>query len=179
MVLGGRRTVRAIESSRLRVCSSTHNPKVVRSNLTPATISKSCFRIVLRDKRRANWCFRFIAQFAQFKSQPSFLAPFPPISLVVPQLSRVEVDQVLRMAEPQFNEVVRHPGLAEYRKTKAAERVVSVEADGIVVRKAYPGIQSHGVGSSAVSGAGRDVEVGRSTAVAVNRSGFGGRGRGP
>ena len=75
-----------------------HNPKVVSSNLTPATISKSCFRIVLRNKRRANWCFRFIAQFAQFKSQPSFLAPFPPISLVVPQLRRVEVDQVLRMA---------------------------------------------------------------------------------
>jgi DNA-binding HxlR family transcriptional regulator len=42
------------------------------------------------------------------------------------------------MAEPLFDEVVRHPRLAKYRKTKAAERVVSVEADGIVVRKAYP-----------------------------------------
>jgi len=28
------------------------------------------------------------------------------------------------MAEPLFDEVVRHPRLAEYRKTKAAERVV-------------------------------------------------------
>ena len=64
----------------------------------PATISKSCIKIVLRNKRRANWHPRFIAQFAQSKSQPSFLAPFPPISLVVPQLRRVEVDQVLRMA---------------------------------------------------------------------------------
>src|ERR1700726_403942 len=78
--------------------------------------------MVLRNKRWANWCFRFIAQ---FKSQPSFLAPFPPIGLVVPQLSRVEVDQVLRMAKPQFDEVVRHRRLAEYRKTKAAERGVS------------------------------------------------------
>jgi hypothetical protein len=49
----------------------------------PATISKSCFRIVLRNKRRANWCFPFIVQFAQFKSQPSFLAPFPSIGHVV------------------------------------------------------------------------------------------------
>src|SRR6267154_2907424 len=86
------------------VARRAHNPKVVSSNLTPATISKSCFRIVLRNKRRANWCFRFIAQFAQFKSQPSFLAPFPPISLVVPQLCLVEVDQVFRMYLPQFDE---------------------------------------------------------------------------
>ena len=91
----------------------------------------------------------------------------------------------MRMAEPLFDEVVRHPRLAKYRKTKAAERVVSVEADGIVVRKAYPEVPPKvensltAWGSSAVSGAGRDVEVGRSTAVAVNRSGFGGRGRGP
>ncbi len=80
------------------VARRAHNPKVVSSNLTPATISKTCPGIGLRYERRANWCFRFIAQFAHFKSQPSFLAPFPPISLVVPQLSRVEVDQVLRMA---------------------------------------------------------------------------------
>src|ERR1700737_4250471 len=50
------------------VARRAHNPKVVSSNLPPATISKSCFRIVLRNKRWANWCFRFIAQFAQFKS---------------------------------------------------------------------------------------------------------------
>src|ERR1700730_14803240 len=48
-----------------------HNPKVVSSNLTPATISKSCFRMVLRNKRRANWCLRFIAQFAQRVSPTS------------------------------------------------------------------------------------------------------------
>jgi hypothetical protein len=49
-VLGGLRTVRAIESSRLMVCSSTHNPKVVSSNLTPATISKTCLSTGLRDE---------------------------------------------------------------------------------------------------------------------------------
>src|SRR6267143_7153082 len=57
----------------------------------PATISKSCFRKVLRDERRANRHLQFIAQFAQPKSQTSSLTPFPPISLVVPQLRRVEV----------------------------------------------------------------------------------------
>jgi hypothetical protein len=71
---------------------SAHNPKVVSSNLTPATISKSCFRKVLRNERRANRHLQFIAQFAQRKSQTSSLAPSPPISLVVPQLRRVEID---------------------------------------------------------------------------------------
>jgi uncharacterized membrane protein len=42
------------------------------------------------------------------------------------------------MAHPQFDQVLRYACLAKYRKTKAAEREVSVEADGIVVRKAYP-----------------------------------------
>src|SRR5258706_5734699 len=74
------------------VARRAHNPKVVSSNLTPATISKSCFRKVLRNERRANRHLQFIAQFAQPKSQTSSLTPFPPISLVVPQLRRVEVD---------------------------------------------------------------------------------------
>ena len=63
--------------------SWAHNPKVVSSNLTPATNSKSCFRIVLRNECRANWKLRFIAQFAQLKSQASSLAPVLPIGLVV------------------------------------------------------------------------------------------------
>jgi hypothetical protein len=48
----------------------------------------------------------FCSPIAQLKSHPSFLAPFPPISLVVPQSSRVEVDQVLRTAQPQFERVI-------------------------------------------------------------------------
>jgi hypothetical protein len=43
----------------------SHNPKVVSSNLTPATISKACLRIGLRDEERANWNSQFVAQFAQ------------------------------------------------------------------------------------------------------------------
>ena len=62
---GGRTVVRATESMGLRVRSSTHNPKVVSSNLTPATISKTCLSTGLRNQRRANWHSRFVAQFAQ------------------------------------------------------------------------------------------------------------------
>src|ERR1700674_504052 len=72
--------VRATESMGLRVCSSTHNPKVVSSNLTPATISKSRFRKVLRNERRANRHLQFIAQFAQPKSQTSPLTSFATIN---------------------------------------------------------------------------------------------------
>jgi hypothetical protein len=64
----------------------------------PATISKGCPKTGLRNKRRANWCLRFIAQFAQAICQPSFLAPFPPINLVVPQLRCVEVVIIRRIA---------------------------------------------------------------------------------
>src|SRR5258708_4849374 len=74
------------------VARRAHNPKVVSSNLTPATISKTCPKMGLRDQRRANWHPRFIAQFAQLKSQTSPLAPSPSIRLVEPQLRCVEVD---------------------------------------------------------------------------------------
>src|ERR1700722_15259486 len=58
------------------VARRAHNPKVVSSNLTPATISCSAFRKVLRNERRANRHLQFIAQFAQLKSQTSAFAPF-------------------------------------------------------------------------------------------------------
>jgi len=55
-----------------------------------------------------------------------------------------------------------------------------MESDGIVVRKAYPEVpprvelQSHGVGPSAVPGAGCDFEVGRPQEKYVNISACGG-----
>jgi hypothetical protein len=82
------------------------NPKVVSSNLTPATIFKTCLSTGLRDEQRANWCQTFIAQFAQLKSQPSFLAPFA-------------------TAHPQFDQVLRYACLAKYRKAKAPKGVES------------------------------------------------------
>jgi hypothetical protein len=53
-----------------------HNPKVVSSNLTPATISKTCLKIGLRGELVP--CF--LAQFAQLKSQTSPLTPFATIN---------------------------------------------------------------------------------------------------
>ena len=41
-VFGGQQAIKAIESSRLRECTSSSNPKVVSSNLTPATNFMNC-----------------------------------------------------------------------------------------------------------------------------------------
>ena len=77
--------VRDVERNR------AHNPKVVSSNLTPATISKTCFMTGLRDSWRANWEQVLVTQFAQLKSQASLLAPFPTISDVYVQLCSVAI----------------------------------------------------------------------------------------
>ena len=49
-----------------RVISKENGIAGILSTLrSPATISKACLRIGLRDEQRANWHPRFIAQFAQ------------------------------------------------------------------------------------------------------------------
>src|SRR5258705_8039338 len=72
---GGLIVLRATESMGLREGSSTHNPKVVSSNLTPETISKACLLTGLRDSRRANWEQVLVTQLAKLKSQANLFAP--------------------------------------------------------------------------------------------------------